>query len=80
MTKLWKKVAGFRELPPSMTDDLLPLRNAVVHKSARGPTRTESEKMLVAATDLVAIANPINPATAATSRVPTHSSVRRHGR
>lgn len=74
MRKLWEEVAGFPNLPRSMTDDLINLRNAVVHKSAKEPTYTESKNMLAAASDLVAIANPINPATAATS------SVRRRGR
>lgn len=58
--KLWKVVAGFVTLPPSMTKDLIALRNAVVHKSAKEPTDTESKAMLAAASDLVAIANPID--------------------
>jgi len=58
--KLRKVVAGFVTLPPSMTKDLIALRNAVVHKSAKEPTDTESKAMLAAASDLVAIANPID--------------------
>lgn len=48
-------------LPSSITEDLVTLRNDVVHKSARRPTEPESAAMLAAATDAVGIANPIDP-------------------
>lgn len=43
---------------PSMTNDLVALRNAVIHKQASKPTAEESKRMLEAAADLVAIATP----------------------
>lgn len=52
-------VAKLGDLPPSMTNDLVALRNAVIHKQASKPTAEESKRMLEAAADLVAIATPI---------------------
>lgn len=54
-------IAGFGELPPSMTAELITLRNDVIHKRAKKPTGAEAKKMLTAASDLVAIATPIDP-------------------
>jgi hypothetical protein len=61
MGTLRRVVAGFGDLPPSMTDDLITLRNEVIHKKAKKPTGVESKTMLAAASDLVAIATPIDP-------------------
>jgi len=60
MGTLWKVVAGLGTLPTSMKENLIGLRNAVVHKNAKMPHGTESKEMLAAASDLLAIASPLD--------------------
>lgn len=48
--------------PPSVTADLVALRNSVVHKKAHEPTEAESNSMLQAARDAVNLATPIDVA------------------
>jgi hypothetical protein len=51
-------VRAARGLPSSVAHNLVELRNDVVHKTAREPTREESEAMLAAATDVLVLASP----------------------
>lgn len=60
MGTLRDMVGRLTTLPDSMTNDLVALRNEVVHKDAKPPTSEESEKILAAASDLLAVTSSLD--------------------
>jgi hypothetical protein len=55
-------VARVCDVPSSISEELVTLRNDVVHKTARQPTRFESAAMISGATDAVTLATPADAA------------------
>ncbi|MGH3621704.1 MAG: hypothetical protein ACRDQ5_07925 [Sciscionella sp.] len=60
MGTLRDMVGRLTTLPDSMTNDLVALRNEVVHKDAKPPTSEESKKILTAASDLLAVISSLD--------------------
>lgn len=58
---LVESLAKMGRLPPSVTGNLVKLRNEVIHKRAKEPTEAESAVMLIAAADSVSLASLIDP-------------------